>query len=65
LFTTQPVSFDAGLIAYPEMLKIMVGIAAAGLLGLAALVRFVLRRVRRRNASLQKGKEAITTTQTI
>jgi len=48
LFTTQPVSFDAGPLAYPEMLKIMVGIAAAVLLGLAALLRFVLRRIRRR-----------------
>lgn len=48
LFTTQPASFDAGPLTYPEMLKLMVGIAAAVLLGLAALVRFVLRRVRRR-----------------
>src|SRR6185436_1334730 len=51
LFTTQPVSFDAGPVALPEMLKILLGSAAAFLLGLVAIVRFVIRRVRRRKAA--------------
>jgi pimeloyl-ACP methyl ester carboxylesterase len=55
LFTTQPVSFDVGPVALPEMLKILLGSAAALLLGLVALVRFVLRRVRRRQASRKQS----------
>jgi pimeloyl-ACP methyl ester carboxylesterase len=57
LFTTQRVSFDVGPVALPEMLKILLGSAAALLLGLVALIRFVLRRVWRRNAS-QKQRRA-------
>jgi hypothetical protein len=50
LFTYQPVPFDVGLIAFPEMLKIILVAPVVVLLGLAAIVRFVLRRVRQRNA---------------
>jgi hypothetical protein len=56
LFTAQRVSFDAGPVALPEMLKILLGSAAALLLGLVALVRFVIRRVRRRKASRKQRR---------
>ena len=50
LFTYQPVPFDVGMIAFPEMLKIILVAPVMVLLGLAALVMFVLRRARRRKA---------------
>jgi hypothetical protein len=56
LFTAQRVSFDAGPVALPEMLKILLGSAAALLLGLVALVRFVIRRVQRRRTIFKQSR---------
>jgi len=50
LFTAQPFSFDAGPVALPELMKILLGSAATLVLGLVALVRLVIRRVRRRKS---------------
>jgi hypothetical protein len=47
-FSLQPVGFDVGWIALPEMLKIILGAAVGVLLGLVALVWFVVRRTRQR-----------------
>jgi pimeloyl-ACP methyl ester carboxylesterase len=47
-FSPQPIAFDVGWMALPEMLKIILSISVVVLLGLVALVWFVVQRVRRR-----------------
>jgi pimeloyl-ACP methyl ester carboxylesterase len=48
LFTIQPIPFDVGTVAFPELLKIALGAMMMVLLGLVALVWFVVQRVRQR-----------------
>jgi pimeloyl-ACP methyl ester carboxylesterase len=52
LFTIQPIPFDVGTVAFPELLKIALGASMLVLLGLVALVWFVVQRVRRRRTIL-------------
>jgi pimeloyl-ACP methyl ester carboxylesterase len=53
LYTYQPVNFDAGL-GWPGLAKVLVGAVLVVIVLLVALVWFVVRRVRRRNASRQE-----------
>ncbi len=55
LFTHRPMEFNVGLVAFPEIPKIALGIVVVVLLGLVALVWFVVRRVRRRRANRVSG----------
>ena len=48
LFTYQPMDFDVGL-GFPLMAKIMVVVVVVLLIGLYLLIRFIVRRVRRRS----------------
>jgi uncharacterized membrane protein len=52
LYTYQPVDFDAGL-GWPGLAKVLLGTVLAVIVLLVALVWYVVRRVRRRNASRQ------------
>jgi pimeloyl-ACP methyl ester carboxylesterase len=47
LFTIQPIPFDVGTVAFPELLKIALGALMMVVLGLVALAGFVVQRVRR------------------
>jgi pimeloyl-ACP methyl ester carboxylesterase len=50
LFTYQPMDFDVGL-GFPLMAKIMVVVVVLVLIGLYFLIRFIVRRVRRRKVA--------------
>jgi pimeloyl-ACP methyl ester carboxylesterase len=50
LFTHQPVDFNVGVVAFPEMAKLELAIVVLVPILLVALVWFIVRRVRRRRA---------------
>ena len=52
LFTYQPMDFDVGLMSFPLLAKVLVIAVILVPLVLAALVWFIVRRMKRRNASL-------------
>ena len=50
LFTYQPMDFHVGL-GFPAMAKIALAVVVVVIAGLVVLVRFVVRRMRRRKAA--------------
>ena len=52
LFTYQPMDFSVGFLgSFPKLAKTMLAVVVLVLLGLVALVWFIVRRLRRRRAS--------------